>query len=428
MKKTANHFLVVMLFLFVGPMIGFAQVVDDDEPCKLMLRNGLYRTFTITRTASFEQDLKAYLSSETFKSDFKNNKWAGGIDVVVPVEGVPVPIGLKAGASDAQIDTFRQRVSQASQLRVAQSFYDLALVSIPDAELAAEYTRCLVATRRFGLKPSVDIGENEVTFSFSYTQQFQADPMPTVTNFSVINGTVLTGNIPVGTQLQNSNTVIVRRQPDKDMVFVLETNKGSYSRRIPGASAGFNKDLPLGTIIASYLDFDQFSAATSNNLNSPGGLWTAQFSKWAPADGRPVPNSKLQLIANSNTVPDLRGAFLRGLNRFDVKETSAVAENRKDPAGNRIRGEFQDSMFGRHTHTVDDPGHIHVPEQDHWFLLWHPVKPGTGHAVKGFQYNGLDVPLLPGTARAKTGISLQPNGEDETRPKNVAIYYYIRIN
>ena len=410
--KLFKQLSIIFVVLFATQIV-LAQSTDD-EPCRLILKNGLYKTFKIVRTASFEQDLKTYFSSAAFKSDFKNRQWNGDINVVVPVEGVPIPVGLKAGASDEAIEIFQQRVASATSLKVDQSFYDFALSSVPDVDLAKEYTQCLIATRRFGFRPFVDVGESEVTFNISYKKEFEADVMPTVRNFTVLNGQVLSGSLKVGDKIGNDNTVIVKRLPDKDLIFLFETDKGGFSQRIPGESAGFNKDLPLGTIIASYLNFEQFSAVTSNNINSPGNLWTARFSKWSPADGRPILLSKLQLIANTPNVPDLRGVFLRGLNQFDPQETSTVSSDRKDP-DNRIRGSLQSDAFQNHVHSLS---HVFFtsPVQSQAQLKT-GLKEGGNFGERGISL--VDTP----TSNGATG-----QAQGETRPKNVAIFYYIRIN
>src|SRR5438046_2978324 len=152
MKLIKYFFLFA--FLLLAPQVALAQTSCD--ACKLILQNGLYRTLNIKRSGSFEQDLKTYFTSETFKNDFKNHSWGGDLNVVVPIDGVPTPIGLKANANDGEINNFQQKIASATSIKISQSFYDSLLSSIPDVELAKEYTSCVIATCRFGLKPFVD--------------------------------------------------------------------------------------------------------------------------------------------------------------------------------------------------------------------------------------------------------------------------------
>jgi hypothetical protein len=412
--KFVKRLSLIFVVLFTA-QIAFAQT--DDEPCKLMLQNGLYKTFKIERKGTFEQDLKTYLSTTTFKNDYRNRQWGGELNVLIPQQaGPPVPVGLKANSSDQDVDTFQQKIINATSLKVDQSFYDFASSSIPDVDLAEKYTNCLIGTRKFGFKPFVDIGESEVTFSISYKKEFETDAMPTVKNFAVINGEVLSGVIAPGKVLGNNNTIIVRRLPDKDLVFVLDTDKGAFSQRIPGMSAGFNKDLPIGTIIASYLTFEQFNAVTSNNTNCPNNVWLARCSKWSPADGRSVVGSKLAdfPLPLQGIVPDLRGVFLRGLNQFDPNSPVAQDSSRNDPDKNRnLAGSYQRDEFQGHRHNYEIGSNTPDTVSDGAF------KAGTGID----RYNGgrIQGPVeLKGNDTPRFGV--------ETRPKNVAVYYYIRIN
>lgn len=85
--------------------------------------------------------------------------------MLIPQEtGPPIPLGLKANASNEDIDKFQQKIATATSIQLSQTFYDFLLSSIPDVDLAKEYTNCVISTCRFGLKPFVDIGESEVNF------------------------------------------------------------------------------------------------------------------------------------------------------------------------------------------------------------------------------------------------------------------------
>ena len=79
--------------------------------------------------------------------------------------------------------------------------------------------------------------------------------------------------------------------------------------------------LPIGTIVASMLEFKKFQDVAGNN--------------WKPADGRKVSaKSKYALLTGNKALPDLRGMFLRGLNQFDPAK-GPRRDKYKDPDGNR---------------------------------------------------------------------------------------------
>jgi hypothetical protein len=104
-------------------------------------------------------------------------------------------------------------------------------------------------------------------------------------------------------------------------------------------------------------------------------------------------------MLGNGRVPDLRSIFLRGLNTFDPSQP-ARDKNQQDPQPNRAPGDYQADAFQKHTH-----------------------KYGT-HKEWG---NGIEKAFgaQPGAEPFQTG---EAGTESETRPKNSAVYYYVKIN
>ncbi|MBI9076416.1 MAG: hypothetical protein JEZ02_13500 [Desulfatibacillum sp.] len=144
--------------------------------------------------------------------------------------------------------------------------------------------------------------------------------------------------------------------------------------------------LPVGTIIPSMLSPDKFAQL-------PEG------TKWTLANGRSVPNTRYAELVGP-TVPDLRGMFLRGLNE-------GRTDGKQDPDNNRKPGDEQDQMFKEHFHNfysnVYDAG---GGDNASW----------VAHDPGAFGYGHINPPPTKAA------------GGEETRPNNVAVYYYIKIN
>lgn len=166
--------------------------------------------------------------------------------------------------------------------------------------------------------------------------------------------------------------------------------------------------MPVGTIISSTADFEHFKLIVKDPKNFDNFL-----SKWAPADGRKVSGSKYStsVIQTDDKVPDLRGLFLRGINDYGDFYVSPVVESHKNPEEKKA-GEFQDDMFQSHEHGMQ---WIHVNE---------------AAEING-QWNNIYPQLPNGYSDRKTNSSSKgasSTGGVETRPKNMTIYYYIKIN
>ena len=401
---------MVLCLLTLSYISVFAQ---DEEPCKLILQNGLYKTYQMTKTGNFQQDLKTYLSSEQFKKDFKDNKWGGSLSVIV--DAVPIELGINS--SEAQMSEFQNKIRQSTSLTINQSFYDYAYSNIPDVELAKAYTDC-ISIRKFGFKVNASVNEKEVLFIVSYNKEVDVDPMPKVVRFEIRNANNITKSFNTGDTLKNQTSITCDRDPDKDLTLVLETDRGVASLKIPAEPTGFNKDLPVGTIITSYLNWSEFQVVTKNNINNPvGNLWSAKYSKWAPADGREVLTSGFQKITNKSKLPDLRGVFLRGFNQFDDEQQTFVDDKQKDPE-NRVRGIVQYDAFMKHNHGGGNHSHNIHGEKG--------AAGGTGSFITGDNRSATQWDGNPNMAGS--GNIIVAEGGAETRPKNMAIYFYIRIN
>jgi hypothetical protein len=143
--------------------------------------------------------------------------------------------------------------------------------------------------------------------------------------------------------------------------------------------------LPIGTILPSMLGPNLFAAI----VGDPEG------SKWVLADGRPVDKeSEYYKNLSAKKVPDLRGVFLRGLDKG----------GKRDPDGkNRKAGDLQEDAFKKHRHGYPTAGGTKKKE-------WRgsgKIKVSLAFHQQGF-------------------VNIE--GDHETRPKNVAVYYYIKIN
>jgi hypothetical protein len=163
-----------------------------------------------------------------------------------------------------------------------------------------------------------------------------------------------------------------------------------------------NNLVQLGTIISSVLNYDQLN----DSLGEPRGCH--QNSTYAPCDGRAISGSRLANATDRNQVPDLRGQFIRGLNSFHLEGQPEIDPSKSDPDGlNRKVGSYQSDLLANHLHSANsNSGFAHV-----------------GGPGMGMQSNeGQEFQFIT------PSISVDAFGGAETRPKNVTVYFYIKIN
>ena len=170
--------------------------------------------------------------------------------------------------------------------------------------------------------------------------------------------------------------------------------------------------LPVGTVIASILEPKIF---LSNGRNK----------KWHLADDSAVPLDstygsivKDAAIQKKERLPDLRGVFLRGMN-------SGRSDGSQDPEGAaRVAGSLQGSATALPTNEFTATTNM-AGEHTHNFNKPYPYNADSGsHPRAKADAAGTTSPA----GNHEHTVTVNSGGDIETRPNNVAVFYYIKIN
>ncbi|MFL5763612.1 MAG: hypothetical protein ACJ77K_06690 [Bacteroidia bacterium] len=180
----------------------------------------------------------------------------------------------------------------------------------------------------------------------------------------------------------------------------------------------------LGAIVASVLNYDQFCNAMGekpaiNNANS----------SYVPCDGRLITGSALEKLTqvgpsqpeplnHIQNAPDLRGKFLRGLNQmYSPGEPTGFDHVKNGDPDETLRkvGSYQGDGLIAHDHPAS--GHINGSVCG---------SNGTHDADSGHDKWNSDPTF--GDHNVQVTVGNNSTGGKETRPKNIAVYYYIKIN
>lgn len=164
----------------------------------------------------------------------------------------------------------------------------------------------------------------------------------------------------------------------------------------------FNSSLPLGSIIYSILPQDvmntkypnQFILLSGKSLDETSSLYKLMDEQ-----------NQLDILTkngeNVNLLPDARGVFIRSMNLGQNK-------SKGDPTGNRVVGKYQSDGFKAHNHPLEK-------NIDYWDRSFK----GEGGNPRTLTNGGKNVWV---SKTKDVGI------KDETRPKNITLYTYIKIN
>jgi hypothetical protein len=374
------------------------------NPCLDILKNGVYETHITTRTNNQDLDYKHYFESEQFKSDFQNGKHNLGVEAVI----YGVPVKLDYGSDETQIKEFQQKVKDSTDFKMSNNFFLQSAEIIPNKDIIDAYKECIKPPEGFGFHISYETTETTIIFRVLYNNLDVAQK-------PVFKDVVITPSSKIMYQSKKNGDEILNNSESKfifelakdikEVVFILNTDLTAVSEKAEIQKKGLGSgSLPIGTIITSFLTWDEFQKETENDKYS-GGIWNGEFSFWSPCDGRKVSaNSGYSKATGETNVPELRGLFLRGRNIFDSNaedngKVDKIPAGHEDSEGSRVRGSFQIDEIRSHAHTLTAS------------LRNAPIR-DSGGAAGDYMTTG----------------STDPFGGAETRPKNAAVYYYIRIN
>jgi len=154
-------------------------------------------------------------------------------------------------------------------------------------------------------------------------------------------------------------------------------------------------NIMLGNVQYSILEPDDFKTVNGNG--------------WVLMDGRDIQGSELFKLNGMANVPDARGVFIRSMNCPNgVEDMSQKGDTQID----RPVGSYQKDSFELHSHSITNLGFFQA-------LLPHESWAG----AEMTQFNAGQ-----GLKDIHTMLRNDNTGGNETRPRNIALYLYIKIN
>ena len=163
------------------------------------------------------------------------------------------------------------------------------------------------------------------------------------------------------------------------------------------ATGGAQNDGYVGDIITSALTEAQFQAQRNGT--------------WVLMDGRSVVGSRYQALTSQANIPDGRGLFLRGKNNGRV-------DGLQNPAGEVAIGTYQADDNKAHTHTTSGGGGGSATTYvDQNVVGGANQLVGTNNTAPAGSYT------FPGGA-----VTVNSSGGVDSRPRNITVNYFIKIN
>ncbi|MFV5690715.1 tail fiber protein [Flavobacterium sp. LT1R49] len=207
-------------------------------------------------------------------------------------------------------------------------------------------------------------------------------------------------------------------------VFSVVLEPGAANNILIANNQAFLK-ISEGTTIISDESLKQVPYAIAASNGVPTGsimpfIGTSVPEGWALCNGDPLPSTATALIGMiGSKAPNLRGRFLRGAGDDAQPNTDTVDLKT-----------YQDQQFKSHNHNVTDPGHTHVYNDIYHSENGGEITIGAKDAWRGSgdtDYDNSGWGIDRTTNNSPTGITINANGGEETRPVNYGVNYIIKL-
>lgn len=398
----------------------FAAVLSltAQNECSELLQYGIYNHFQLSERVSSMSKLKSAIQNVYAK--YEQDKQAGAGEGQAYFD----MFGGSASYSREQIEGLYKLMNGIEMSENELDKNINVVKSTIDPHILNAYNECRKLSSSSGLKIKASMSPDNVsaiTFDVYFRDEW-AGTTPTITGIETkstdgeqdcfsCEGDLLTLANEQATlnSLQRYSLTCYRQKLDdprktydgrfliaEEGLIKIKTTMGNYTLWVPAVEQ--RREIPrnIGEVVASMLTEEQFMAIGNNGY-------------WVLADGREIgSNNEYFRVTNKTKVPDLRGVFLRGANNGRTG-TNGNPEDKE-------LGQFQKDAFQGHKHKTTKS-----------FL--HPIGQG---GMTTTNINGADNDKFSELSTVMSGYANDGNGNprvtNETRPKNVTINFFIKIN
>lgn len=405
----------LLLFVF-GLSITFsvnAQV--NGCTCNDLFDKDLKTTYsTYNQRESKQIIFKYFKSDQTTRKKMQNDFSIEGSASAV-IKKIPIDVGLNIGSSSSKnkyYSMYRETIdNNYVSDEILQSLY---LTALPEKSFNS-YDKCLTLCGDIFNSAGITL-RNISTQDNLIVLELRFKSSPAGGKITIQDAIYSTGTI-VGEKKLSKNIEIldgqvlyehIKLRNNEDITVSITFKEGGInpaSLSIKNKKKKRSSDTPLGTIVASILNYSEF-------LKLNGLEFESDINKiiWVPCDGRDIGTQEGTYGAFvGGKTPDLRGLFIRGANNMgnpSSKIPTPIAEN-LNPDNTPV-GKVQLDGLKSHQHNYRA-----TAQGSNWLKVHSFYNGNYGNEKNG---NNATNQTEPNTGFTK-----------ETRPKNMTVYYYIKI-
>nr|WP_103625988.1 hypothetical protein [Bacillus thuringiensis] len=198
----------------------------------LMLSKNL-EFITVHNKDSLSDNLAEWFTNATYEEYME--KVEGGIDVTIPVEGIP--IGGGGAYSREEFEKAQELVRQGKYHKLnRQQEIEYVRKNIGAIDLAEKYVKCVTAntnSTKLGLHLSAVTNGQDIVVTVWYIPETTSERPPRLERFT-IQGATFDQGFPDDLKIQPSGySILIRRVENSPVSIIINTNKGTVTETIP---------------------------------------------------------------------------------------------------------------------------------------------------------------------------------------------------
>ncbi|MEX3625036.1 hypothetical protein [Viridibacillus arvi] len=188
---------------------------------------------TVHRKESLSDNLAEWFAKATYEEYMV--KARGGIDVTIPVEGIP--IGSGGTYTQEQFEKAKELVKQGKYQKLnRQQEIEYVRKNIGAIELAEKYVECInnnTNNTKLGLHLSAVTNGHSIVVTVWYIPETTSERPPRLESFTIEGATVDQG-FPDDLKIQPTGySILLHRVENSPVSIIINTNKGTVTETIP---------------------------------------------------------------------------------------------------------------------------------------------------------------------------------------------------
>lgn len=402
---------IKLLLLLIAALA--VEAASAQESCNALLRHGIFDRVRETAEISNNSTIQSAFCANYSK--YKSDKLAGSgeADYGFGLFGASARLNKEQIESIGQVLCGSDFSDTAAQSLINKSS---ALVSAPAIDAWQECQRL----HAHGLK--VETSVNDEVTNVGVTIRY--DKPPGVESFPFFDSIQVrpTGAFSCAGSLTDLRKGVRLAESSLSMLCERKVSPqpkmGLTKRNIYAPAASISVITGAGAIVRHFSELPAESPVPERGLGEivasmlPESLFVKSYGAgWVLADGRAVAGTSYERFIGKN-VPDMRGLFLRGKN-------NGRAEG-GNPDGDLELGALQIGSLQKHVHPVEDPGHSHKDPTSSYVAGKLHLPVDASSAARYIDHSAR-------TSTELTNVTVGEYGGTETRPANITVNYFVKV-